>query len=106
MGITMENTETQCENLTTEQWSKVLVEALPYFKNWCGKVVVVKYGGNAMLNEELKQAVMEDIAVLTGGKVVSKELGINIKECNLQILGIAEKCKSKQRLYPYYKRTW
>ena len=72
MGITMENTETQCENLTTEQWSKVLVEALPYFKNWCGKVVVVKYGGNAMLNEELKQAVMEDIVLLStiGIKVV------------------------------------
>ena len=68
----MENTETQCENLTTEQWSKVLVEALPYFKNWCGKVVVVKYGGNAMLNEELKQAVMEDIVLLStiGIKVV------------------------------------
>lgn len=33
------------ENLTTEQWSLVLAEALPYFKKWCGKVVVVKYGG-------------------------------------------------------------
>ena len=60
------------ENLTTEQWSEVLVQALPYFKNWCGKVVVVKYGGNAMLNEELKQAVMEDIVLLStiGIKVV------------------------------------
>lgn len=58
--------------LTTEQWSNVLVEALPYFKNWVGKVVVVKYGGNAMLNEELKQAVMEDIVLLStiGIKVV------------------------------------
>lgn len=60
------------ENLTTEQWSQVLSEALPYFKQWCGKVVVVKYGGNAMLNEELKQAVMEDIVLLNtiGIKVV------------------------------------
>ena len=68
----MENTETQIENLTAEQWSQVLVEALPYFKNWCGKVVVVKYGGNAMLNEDLKQAVMEDIVLLNtiGIKVV------------------------------------
>ena len=67
----MEN-NTQNETLTTEQWSKVLVEALPYFKAWCGKVVVVKYGGNAMLNEELKQAVMEDIVLLStiGIKVV------------------------------------
>lgn len=64
----MENSE----NLSTETWSKVLSEALPYFKQWCGKVVVVKYGVNAMLNEELKQAVMEDIVLLStiGIKVV------------------------------------
>lgn len=64
--------EDNLENLTTEQWSRVLAESLPYFKQWCGKVVVVKYGGNAMLNEELKQAVMEDIVLLStiGIKVV------------------------------------
>ena len=64
----MDNSDT----LSTETWSKVLSEALPYFKQWCGKVVVVKYGGNAMLNEELKQAVMEDIVLLStiGIKVV------------------------------------
>ena len=58
--------------LTTEQWSEVLVQTLPYFKQWVGKVVVVKYGGNAMLNEELKHAVMEDIVLLNtiGIKVV------------------------------------
>ena len=60
------------EVLNSEQWSEVLVQALPYFKQWCGKIVVVKYGGNAMLNEELKQAVMEDIVLLNtiGIKVV------------------------------------
>ena len=60
------------ENLTKEQWSEVLIEALPYFKQWVGKVFVVKYGGNAMLNEELKEAVMEDIVLLNtiGIKVV------------------------------------
>ena len=58
--------------LTTEQWSEVLVQTLPYFKQWVGKVAVVKYGGNAMLNEELKPAVMEDIVLLNtiGIKVV------------------------------------
>ena len=62
----------ETNNIATEQWSEVLVQALPYFKQWCGKVVVVKYGGNAMLNEELKQAVMEDIVLLNtiGIKVV------------------------------------
>ncbi len=51
--------------LGNEQWANVLVQALPYFKQWCGKVVVVKYGGNAMLNEELKEDVMEDIVLLS-----------------------------------------
>lgn len=53
-------------------WSDVLVQALPYFRHWVGKTVVVKYGGNAMLNEELKAAVMKDIVLLStiGIKVV------------------------------------
>lgn len=59
-------------SLDIEQWSNVLVESLPYFKQWCGKIVVVKYGGNAMLNEDLKKHVMEDIVLLNtiGIKVV------------------------------------
>ena len=58
--------------LTNDQWSEVLAQALPYFKQWVGKIVVVKYGGNAMLNSELKAAVMEDIVLLNtiGIKVV------------------------------------
>ncbi len=51
-------------NLNNAEWADVLIEALPYFKQWVGKVVVVKYGGNAMLNEELKNAVMQDIVLL------------------------------------------
>ncbi len=51
--------------LGNEQWANVLVQALPYFRHWCGKIVVVKYGGNAMLNEELKEDVMEDIVLLS-----------------------------------------
>ena len=58
--------------LKAEQWSQVLVESLPYFKHWCGKIVVVKYGVNAMLNDELTTAVMEVIVLLNtiGIKVV------------------------------------
>ena len=50
----------------------MLTEALPYIKQYNGKIVVIKYGGNAMINEELKQQVMEDIALLwlIGVKVV------------------------------------
>lgn len=50
--------------LSNAQWAKVLVESLPYFKQWVGKIVVVKYGGNAMLNDELKTAVMQDLVLL------------------------------------------
>ena len=45
--------------------AQVLVEALPYIQSYNGKIVVVKYGGNAMINEELKQAVMSDIILLS-----------------------------------------
>ncbi len=52
--------------------AEVLTAALPYIRRYRGKVVVVKYGGNAMVNEQLKQQVMEDIVLLwlTGVKVV------------------------------------
>ncbi|MBQ8432401.1 MAG: acetylglutamate kinase [Clostridia bacterium] len=54
------------------QRAEVLTEALPYIKRYTGKTVVVKYGGNAMINEELKMQVMEDIVLLwlIGVKVV------------------------------------
>lgn len=42
----------------------ILIEALPYIQKFSGKTVVVKYGGNAMINEELKNSVMEDITLL------------------------------------------
>jgi acetylglutamate kinase len=52
--------------------AEVLTAALPYIRRYRGKVVVVKYGGNAMINEQLKQQVMEDIVLLwlIGVKVV------------------------------------
>ena len=52
--------------------AEVLTAALPYIKKYNGKIVVIKYGGNAMINEQLKQQVMEDIALLwlIGVKVV------------------------------------
>ena len=42
----------------------ILVEALPYIQEFYGKTVVVKYGGNAMINEELKDKVMQDVALM------------------------------------------
>lgn len=42
----------------------ILVEALPYIQRFQGKIVVIKYGGNAMINEELKQAVFQDVVLM------------------------------------------
>ena len=52
--------------------ANVMIEALPYLQKYNNKVVVVKYGGNAMTNDKLKHAVMEDIVMLStvGIKVV------------------------------------
>lgn len=67
--------------------AEILVEALPYIQRLWGKTVVIKYGGNAMINEELKSTVMEDITLLKfvglnpiivhgGGPDISKALGV------------------------------
>lgn len=76
--------------------AQVLTDALPYIQKYYGKTVVVKYGGNAMINPELKQAVMSDIILLSlvgikivlihgGGPEISsmlKKLGIESKFVN------------------------
>lgn len=51
--------------------ARVLVQALPYIQKYAGKTVVVKYGGNAMINKDLKDAVMSDI-------VLMQLVGINV----------------------------
>lgn len=52
--------------------ARILVHALPYIQQYNGKIVVVKYGGNAMINEDLKDSVMRDIVLmsLVGSRVV------------------------------------
>lgn len=66
----------------------ILIEALPFIQKFAGKTVVVKYGGNAMINDELKNLVMEDIILLKyiglnpivvhgGGPDISKALNDN-----------------------------
>lgn len=59
-------------DISNEIRSKVLIDALPYIQRYNGKIVVIKYGGNAMTNEVLKDAVMSDIVLLSlvGVKVV------------------------------------
>ena len=59
-------------DISNEMRSQILIDALPYIQKYHNKIVVVKYGGNAMTNAELKEAVMSDIVLLTevGIKVV------------------------------------
>ncbi|MBR2467289.1 MAG: acetylglutamate kinase [Clostridia bacterium] len=58
--------------ISNAQRAEILTEALPYMQKYYGKTVVIKYGGNAMINEELKLQVMSDIVLLhlVGVKVV------------------------------------
>ena len=58
--------------LSNYERAEVLTQALPYIKKYVGKIVVVKYGGNAMISEALREQVMEDITLLSliGVKVV------------------------------------
>ena len=60
------------KEFNNSQRAQVLVEALPYVQKYNGKIIVVKYGGNAMINEELKHDVMRDMVLLhlIGVKVV------------------------------------
>ena len=60
------------DSLSNMERAEVITQVLPYIKKYTGKVVVVKYGGNAMINEQLKQQVMEDIVLLwlIGVKIV------------------------------------
>ena len=59
------------KNFSNMERAEVLTAALPYIKKYNGKIIVVKYGGNAMINEELKSAVMSDL-------VLMQLVGINV----------------------------
>ena len=50
--------------IDAEKKAGILVEALPYIQEFYGKTIVIKYGGNAMINEDLKHKVMEDVSLL------------------------------------------
>ena len=60
------------KNFSAADKAAVLVEALPYIQEFFGKTIVIKYGGNAMVNDELKEKVMQDVALMkyVGIKVV------------------------------------
>ncbi len=72
-------------NIDNQMKAEVIAEALPHIQRYRKKTIVVKYGGNAMINEELKEAVMHDLVLLTtvgiklvlvhgGGPAINKTL--------------------------------
>lgn len=76
------------------QKAEVLIEALPYIQKFNRKIIVVKYGGSAMSNEELQRNVIKDVTLLKlvgfkpiivhgGGKAISKWLKRQAKKPNL-----------------------
>lgn len=76
--------------MDNSQKAKVLVDALPYIKKYFDKTIVIKYGGNAMINEQLKEAVMRDVVLLqsVGVKVVlvhggGPEISETLKKMNM-----------------------
>ena len=79
--------------VTNAQKAQILMNALPYIKKYSGKTVVVKYGGNAMINEDLKRSVMGDIVLLNliGVKVVLVHGGGPHIKAALDQLGIESK---------------
>lgn len=60
------------DKITNAQRADILIQALPYIQKYNNKIIVIKYGGNAMINEDLKAAVMGDMVLLSliGIKVV------------------------------------
>jgi acetylglutamate kinase len=82
----------QMENMiSNSDKSQILIDALPYIQKYNNKIVVVKYGGNAMTNDELKDAVMNDIVLLSlvGIKVVlvhggGPEINAMLKKLNIE----------------------
>ena len=79
------------DKISNTDKSQILIDALPYIQRYSNKVVVVKYGGNAMTNKELKDAVMTDIVLLSlvGIKVVlvhggGPEINDMLKKLNIE----------------------
>lgn len=82
--------KTEAFMISNEIKSQVLIQALPYIKKYAGEIVVIKYGGNAMINDVLKDAVMNDIVLLAqiGIKVVlvhggGPEISSTLKQMNI-----------------------
>lgn len=80
-------------NIDNESKAHIIAEALPHIQKYRKKTIVVKYGGNAMINDELKEAVMRDLVLLTtvGIKVVLVHGGGPAINKTLEKIGVESK---------------
>lgn len=83
-----------------QQTAHTLIEALPYIRRWSGKTVVMKYGGNAMTNEDLKHSVAQDLVLLhyVGVKVVAVHGGGPMISSMMDRLGLEPRFVSGLRV--------
>ena len=88
----------EISNITNSDRSEVLVQALPYIQKYQNKTVVIKYGGNAMVNEELQDAVMTDIVLL-------RSVGVNIVLVHGGGPEISDMLKRVRQAEPLCRRT-
>ena len=88
-------------DISNAQRASILVEALPYIQEYTGKIAVIKYGGNAMIDEEKKDSVMRDIVLLNliGIKVVLVHGG------GKEISGLLERLNVETRFENGYRVT-
>ena len=79
---------------SAEEKASVLIEALPYIQKFYGKTIVVKYGGNAMVSDTLKEKVMEDFAAGNGDILVATtvvEVGVDVPNATCMVVENAER---------------
>ena len=82
--------------MKNEEMALLFSEATPYIQKYHGKTMVIKYGGNAMINETLKNAVMNDLVTLT-------LLGVRASRATLQAvcaLPTTQRWRSSSRCWP------
>ncbi|MEG0457867.1 MAG: acetylglutamate kinase, partial [Oscillospiraceae bacterium] len=79
------------DNISNSMKAGIIAKALPYIQQYYNKIIVIKYGGNAMINEQLKKEVMQDITLLSlvGIKVVlvhggGPEINKTLEKMNIQ----------------------
>ena len=84
--LELQNDENRGRTLDNEHWSDVLIQAMPYFKQWVGKTVVVKYGVSIdAVADSLKEAVKYKVERFTGMIVNTVNVNVVLARCRVNI---------------------